>query len=112
MWAQFFEEETTHASYDVFEGWVRRYRLPRSLYVDQDSIYRCAGLVSVAAQLAGKAPQTRFGRAMGALEVKLLLAHSPQARGRVERMNGVFQGRLVKALRSAGIRGDPAPDYP
>jgi hypothetical protein len=38
LWAQFFAEETTRASYDVLEGWVRRHGLPRSLYVDRDSI--------------------------------------------------------------------------
>ncbi len=103
VWAQFFEDETTHASYDVFEGWVRRHRLPRSLYVDRDSIYRCEGLGSVAEQLAGTGPQTQFGRALDVLGVKLILAHSPQAKGRVERMNGVLQDRLVKALRLAGI---------
>ncbi len=103
LWAQFFEEETTRASYDVFEGWVRRHGLPRSLYVDRDSIYRCEGLGSVAEQLAGQAPQTQFGRAMAALEVELIMAKSPQAKGRVERMNGVLQDRLVKALRLAGI---------
>ncbi len=103
LWAQCFEEETTRASYDVLEGWVRRYGLPRSLYVDRDSIYRCEGLGSVAEQLAGKEPQTQFGRAMEALDVELILAHSPQAKGRVERMNGVLQDRLVKALRLAGI---------
>ena len=103
VWAQFFEEETTRASYDVFEGWVRRYGLPRSLYVDRDSIYRCEGLGSVAEQLAGKTPQTQFGRAMEQLGVELILANSPQAKGRVERMNGVLQDRLIKALRLAGI---------
>jgi hypothetical protein len=48
LWAQFFEEETTRASYDGFEGWVRRHGLPRSLYVDRDSRYRCEGLGSLA----------------------------------------------------------------
>ena len=100
--ARFSEEETTRASYDVFEGWVRRHRLPGSLYVDRDSIYRCEGEPSVAEQLAGTAPQTQFGRAMAQLGVELILAHSPQAKGRVERMNGVLQDRLVKALRLAG----------
>lgn len=38
VWAQFFEEETTRASYDILEGWVRRWGLPQSLYVDKDSI--------------------------------------------------------------------------
>ena len=103
LWAQFFEEETTHASYDVLEGWIRKYGLPQSLYVDRDSIYRCEGLGSIAEQMAGKEPQTQFGRAMEQLGVELILAHSPQAKGRVERMNGVLQDRLVKALRLAGI---------
>jgi len=104
MRARFFEQETTRASYDLLEGWARRHRLPRSLYVDRDSIYRCEGLPSVAEQLAGKAPQTQFGRAMEALGVKLILANSPQAKGRVERMNGVLQDRLVKAMRLEGLR--------
>jgi transposase len=101
--ARFSEEETTRASYDVLEAWVRHSGLPGSLYVDRDSIYRCEGQPSVAEQLAGKERQTQFGRAMGQLGVELILAHSPQAKGRVERMNGVLQDRLVKALRLAGI---------
>src|ERR1019366_3268234 len=62
--ARFAEEETTRASYDVFEGWGRKHGLPGSLYVDRDSIYRCEGAASVGDQLAGKARQTEFGRAM------------------------------------------------
>jgi len=112
VWAQFFEEETTRASYDVLEGWVRRRGLPQSLYVDRDSIYRCEGVGSVAEQLAGKGPQTQFGRAMGQLGVELILANSPQAKGRVERTNGVLQDRLVKALRLEGISElGPANEY-
>ena len=103
MRARFSEEETTRASYDVFEGWGRKHRLPGSLYVDRDSIYRCEGAAGVAEQLAGKERQTQFGRAMAVLGVELILAHSPQAKGRVERMNGVLQDRLVKALRLAKI---------
>jgi hypothetical protein len=104
VWAQFFEQETTRASYDMFEGWVRRWGLPQSVYVDRDSIYRCEGVGSIADQLAGKEPQTQFGRAMEQLGVELILANSPQAKGRVERMNGTLQDRLVKALRLEGIR--------
>ncbi len=103
VWAQFFEEETTRASYDIFEAWVRRWGLPQSLYVDKDSIYRCEGVGSIAEQMAGKEAQTQFGRAMEQLGVELILANSPQAKGRVERMNGTLQDRLVKALRLAGI---------
>ncbi len=99
VWAQFCEEETTLASYNVLEGWIKKHGLPQSLYVDQDSIYRCEGLGSIAQQMAGQEPQTQFGRAMKQLGVELILANSPQAKGRVERMNGVLQDRLVKALR-------------
>lgn len=101
--AQFFEEETTRASYDMFDDWTQQAGMPQSLYVDRDSIYRCEAVGSVAEQLAGKEPQTQFGRAMRQLGVELILANSPQAKGRVERMNGVLQDRLVKALRLEGI---------
>jgi hypothetical protein len=103
MFCRFFEEETTRASYEVLAGWIKQHGLPGSLYVDRDSIYRCEGQPSIAEQLAGKAPQTQFGRAMEQLGIKLILAHSPQAKGRVERMNGTLQDRLVKELRLAGI---------
>lgn len=103
VWAQFFEQETTRASFDIFEGWVRRWGLPQSVYPDRDSIYRCEGEGSIADQLAGKEPRTQFGRAMEQLGVELILANSPQAKGRVERMNGTMQDRLVKALRLGGI---------
>lgn len=103
VWAQFFEEETTEASYTVLEGWVRKQGMPGSLYVDRDSIYRCEGRATIAEQLAGKEPRTQFGRAMEQLGVELILARSPQAKGRVERMNGVLQDRLVKEMRLEGI---------
>jgi hypothetical protein len=102
--AQFFEEETTRASFAMTEQWSRRHGLPNSLYVDRDSIYRCERIASVDEQLAGKEPQTQFGRAMKQLGVELILANSPQAKGRVERRNAVFQDRLVKEMRLAGIR--------
>ena len=103
MRARFFAEETTRASYDVLEGWIRRHGVPASLYVDRDSIYRCEGEPSLAQQLAGEEPRTQFGRAMEQLGVELILANSPQAKGRVERMNGTLQDRLVKEMRLAGI---------
>ena len=101
--AQFSEEETTRASYDVFDGWVRKNGLPGSLYVDRDSIYRCERITTEAEQIAGQEPRTQFGRAMEQLGVEVILAHSPQAKGRVERRNGLLQDRLVKELRLEGI---------
>lgn len=102
--ARFSEGETTRACYDVLEEWIRAYGVPLSLYVDRDSIYRCERMPTVAEQVAGKEPQTQFGRAMEMLGVELILATSPQAKGRVERRNGLLQDRLVKEMRLAGIR--------
>lgn len=103
MFCRFAEAETTRASYDVLEDWIKKHGLPGSLYVDRDSIYRSEGQPSIAEQLGGKRPQTQFGRAMEQLGIKLILANSPQAKGRVERMNGTLQDRLVKEMRLAGI---------
>lgn len=102
-YAQFFEGETTRACYDALEGWIRRHGVPASLYVDRDSIYRCERAPTAAEEIAQVEPRTQFGRAMEQLGVELILANSPQAKGRVERRNGVLQDRLVKALRLEGI---------
>ena len=101
--ARFFEGETTTAAMEVFGAYVRKYGLPMSLYVDRDSIYRSDRQGTVEEELRGQGPATQFGRAMKELAVELILAHSPQAKGRVERMNGTLQDRLVKEMRLAGI---------
>jgi hypothetical protein len=97
--AKFFEGETTVAAMTVFREYVGYYGLPQGLYVDRDSIYETTRDSTVDEALRDQSPLTQFGRAMQALEVKLILARSPQAKGRVERRHGVFQDRLVKALR-------------
>jgi hypothetical protein len=68
--------------------------LPRAVYVDKAGIYRAEE----------GSPPTQFGRAMSELEVELILANSPQAKGRVERMNGTLQDRLVKELGLRGVK--------
>lgn len=97
--AKFFESETTAAAMTVFAEYVGYYGLPRALYVDRDSIYETTRDSTVEEALKNAAPLTQFGRAMQELGVELILAHSPQAKGRVERRHGVFQDRFVKALR-------------
>ena len=97
--AKFFESETTAAAMTVFGEYVGHYGLPRSLYVDRASIDETTRDSTVEEALQETAPLTQFGRAMRELGVELILAHSPQAKGRVERRHGVFQDRFVKALR-------------
>jgi transposase len=102
-YARFFEAETTAAAFEVFQHYARRQGLPRSLYVDKDSIYRPGRDRTRDEELAAEPAKTQFGRAMAELGVRIICAHSPQAKGRVERRNGVFQDRLTKALRLEGI---------
>ena len=98
-YAKFFESETTAAAMSVFAEYVGLYGLPRALYVARDSIYETTRDSTVEEALKDVGPLTQFGRAMRELEVELILARSPQAKGRVERRHGVFQDRFVKALR-------------
>ena len=93
-YARLYPAESTEAAFDVFGRWVKRQGLPRSLYVDRHSIYR---------DEEHPEKPTQFGRAMKDLVVELIQAHSPQAKGRVERRHAVFQDRLVKELRLRDI---------
>ena len=107
VFARFYPGETTAACFDVFGRYVRKRGLPRALYVDRDSIYRSDRQATVEEQLRAASPLTQFSRAMKVLDVELILANSPQAKGRVERANGTLQDRLVKEMRLTGI-GDIA----
>jgi len=93
-YARLYPAETTEAAMDVLSRWIERHGVPRSVYVDRHSIYRDEDHPD---------HPTQFGRAMKELGVKLICAHSPQAKGRVERRNAVFQDRLVKEMRLRNI---------
>lgn len=96
-------EETTRAAMQVLWHWVERYGIPQAIYVDQKSVYVTGREPSVEEQLADIEPQTAFGAACAKLEIELIVAHSPQAKGRVERSHGVYQDRFVKELALRGI---------
>ena len=103
IYARFFEAETLEAAQETFGRYVREQGLPLGLYVDQAGIYRSDREPTAAELACEKQPETQFGRALRELDVELILARSPQAKGRVERANGTLQDRLAKALRRAGI---------
>ncbi|QDU92491.1 ISNCY family transposase [Lignipirellula cremea] len=103
VFARFYENESWRSAADVFQQYTVCYGLPRGLYVDQHGIYRNDREPTSEEILADFTPETQFGRAMREIDVKLILARSPQAKGRVERMNGTLQDRLVKALRRHGV---------
>ena len=98
--ARFYESEDTASAFDVFGRYVRAYGVPRCLYVDHDSIYvvNDAPKKLECKQAGLPMPLTQFGCAMEELGVSIICAHSPQAKGRVERTHGVLQDRLLKEL--------------
>ncbi|MBI4334203.1 MAG: ISNCY family transposase [Chloroflexi bacterium] len=80
--------------------------VPRSLYSDRHTIFFSpkADKLTVEHELAGvQKPLTQFGRALRDLGVRHIPARSPQAKGRVERLWGTLQGRLLIEMRLAGI---------
>ena len=76
--------------------------MPQALYSDRHSIFWPTNGESLKEQLSGRRSPTQFGRAMAELGVQLIAAHSPQAKGRIERLWGTLQDRLVSELRLAG----------
>lgn len=100
---KFFEAETLVAAWETFGMWCARFGVPESLYVDRHGIYRADRDPTAEELEAGVRPVTQFGRSMKELNVRLILARSPQAKGRVERSNRLMQDRLVRELMLAGI---------
>jgi len=94
----FVEQESFHNYARLVKACFERYGKPVAFYSDKHGIFR-VNQVSVG---TGEA-LTQFGRAMQELDIAILCANSPQAKGRVERANQTLQDRLVKELRLRGI---------
>jgi transposase len=94
----FVEHESFHSYAALVKAYFERYGKPLAFYSDKHSIFR----VNQASAGAGEAV-TQFGRAMQALEIQILCANTPQAKGRVERVNQTLQDRLVKEMRLRDI---------
>lgn len=95
--------ETTAAALVVLRKWIECWGVPQAMYADRKSLYWSQTALDNP-QLRGKrAVHSEFGRVLMGLGIELIPAHSPQAKGRVERRNGVLQDRLVKELRLRGI---------
>ena len=97
--ALFRPEEDTRGYFQLMDGVIRRYGIPLALYGDRHGVFKFNGKPRHIPQPVGP---TQFTRAMGELGIEQIFARSPQAKGRVERMNGTFQDRLVSELRLAG----------
>lgn len=100
---RFYEYEGTVPAMDSFGRYIRRYGIPLKVYLDKHTTYKSNGKPSLEEELAGMEPLSEFERALKELGVEVIHAHSPQAKGRVERFFGTLQDRLVKEMRLRGI---------
>ena len=96
--ARFVPTEGTDGYLDLLKEHLERYGRPQALYVDKHSSFRVNR-----EEIKNGTGITHFGRVVKELGIELICAHSPQAKGRVERKNGVFQDRLIKEMRLQGI---------
>jgi hypothetical protein len=103
IWGRFTEHDTTEENLRTLQGWLRRYGRPLAHYTDKNSIFQKAGPQPLPEQLRGDPLRTQFGRALNELGIEWIAAHSPQAKGRIERLFETLQDRLVKEMRLSGI---------
>jgi transposase len=99
---RFSEQETIWAAAAVLRRWIERYGIPHALYTDWKNVYLREP--TEAERASGRVARTQFGRMCDKLGIQIIGARSPQAKGRVERVHGTSQDRLIKKLRRKGIR--------
>ena len=95
----FVPEETFFGYCEASRHYFERYGKPVAFYSDKHGIFR----VNQPRPLGTTSGLTQFGRAMQELDVEIICANTPQAKGRIERANQTLQDRLVKELRLCGL---------
>lgn len=98
MHLRFVETESTFDYFVAARTYLERYGKPIAFYSDKHATFRVNK-----ADATGGNGMTQFGRALHQLNIDIICANIPQAKGRVERANGTLQDRLVKEMRLAGI---------
>ncbi len=98
MQLHFEEQESCYGYMDALRGYLQQHGRPLTLYSDKHGIFRVN-----AKEAKSGTGETQFSRAVRELDIDLIHANTPQAKGRVERMNATLQDRLVKELRLQNI---------
>lgn len=105
VFARFYDYEGTIPAMDSFKRYIKKYGIPQSVYLDRHSTYKSSRKLTPEEELEGvQEPLSQFERALGELGVTVIHAYSPQAKGRVERLFGTLQDRLIKEMRLLGIK--------
>ena len=97
--AEFAQNEGVHAVFTFWKAYVQELGKPVGIYLDAFSTYK----INHKNAVDNKELITQFERANRNLSIQLITAHSPQAKGRVEKLFGTLQDRLVKEMRLANI---------
>jgi len=100
--ARFVRHDSTEENLRVLKGYLEQWGRPVAFYTDKAGLFKVNRPANQDEQLRGQQPRTQIGRALEELGIEWIEAHSPQAKGRVERCFGTLQDRLVKGLRLAG----------
>lgn len=95
--------ETTEAAMRLLWAWIKKYGIPQAVYCDRKNAFVIDREPTIEEQLKGITPKSHFERACDRLGIEVIVASSPEAKGRVERNHGVYQDRFVKELRLEGI---------
>jgi hypothetical protein len=103
MSGEFVDFEGTFTFFSATQCYLETHGKPLSFYVDKHSTFKVNRQATIEEELKDTMPQSQFARAMDQLGIELIFAHSPQAKGRVERLFKTLQDRLVKELRLKGI---------
>ena len=112
VYGRFYEYEGVEPAMDSLRRYIGLYGIPHSLYLDKHSTYKTNRQADTEELLRGDLAQTQVERALGELGIQVIHAHSPQAKGRIERSFQTHQDRLIKALRLAGIKArDEANEF-
>ena len=101
VFGRFYDHEGTIPAMDSFKRYIKKYGLPHSIYTDKHTTYKSTKPIE--GDEIEDRPMSQFERALNELGVEVIHANSPQAKGRVERLFGTLQDRLVKEMRLRGI---------
>ncbi len=104
VFARFYDYEGSLPAMDSFKSYSKKYGLPMKVYLDRHTTYKSTARPTIQDELDQVEPLSQFERALKELGVEVLHAHSPQAKGRIERLFRTLQDRLVKEMRLRGIR--------
>jgi hypothetical protein len=104
VFGRFYPYEGTIPAMDSFRRYIKKNGLPMSVYLDKHTTYKSTAKPTIQDELNNTQPLSEFERALKELGVEVIHANSPQAKGRIERLFGTLQDRLVKEMRLRGVR--------